>query len=73
MFRSEGLRIAVVDENSKAKLVPVILGHDDGDTVQVIDGLDANDRVIQNPPDSLIEGEIVQVVKPTAPAEGGQK
>jgi hypothetical protein len=36
MFRSEGLRVAVVDENNKAKLVPVILGHDDGATVQVI-------------------------------------
>ena len=43
MFRSEGLRVAVVDENSKAKLVPIILGHDDGATVQVISGLDAND------------------------------
>ncbi len=73
MFRSEGLRIAVVDENSKAKLMPVILGHDDGATVQVINGLAANDRVIQNPPDSLIEGETVQVVKPTSPAEGAQK
>jgi RND family efflux transporter MFP subunit len=73
MFRSEGLRIAVVDENSKAKLVPVILGHDDGATVQVISGLAANDRVIQNPPDSLIEGEIVQIVKPAAAAGGGQK
>jgi RND family efflux transporter MFP subunit len=73
MFRSEGLRIAVVDENSKAKLMPVILGHDDGATVQVVSGLAANDRVIQNPPDSLIDGETVQIVKPTATAEGGQQ
>ena len=73
MFRSEGLRIAVVDENSKAKLMPVILGHDDGATVQVINGLAENDRVIQNPPDSLIDGETVQIVKPTAPAEGGKQ
>lgn len=73
MFRSEGLRIAVVDENSKAKLVPVILGHDDGATVQVISGLNENDRVIQNPPDSLIDGESVQIVKPAAPAGSGQK
>ncbi len=73
MFRSEGLRIALVDENNKAKLVPVILGRDDGATVQVISGLDANDRVIQNPPDSLIEGENVQIVKPAAQDGGGQK
>jgi RND family efflux transporter MFP subunit len=73
MFRSEGLRIALVDENSKAKLVPVILGHDDGGTVQVINGLTANDRVIQNPPDSLIDGETVQVVNPAAQPGSGQK
>ena len=39
MFRSEGLRIAVVDQNNKARLVPVIIGHDDGATVQIVSGL----------------------------------
>ena len=73
MFRAEGLRIAVVDENNRAKLVPVVLGHDDGATVQVISGLNANDRVIQNPPDSLIDGEAVQIVKPAGPAGGAAK
>jgi RND family efflux transporter MFP subunit len=73
MFRSEGQRVAVVHANSKAKLVPVVLGRDDGATVQVINGLAANDRVIQNPPDSLIEGETLRIVKPMAPAGGGQK
>jgi RND family efflux transporter MFP subunit len=66
MFRSEGLRIAVVDEDNKARLLPVILGHDDGGTVQVVDGLSADSRVILDPPDSLIEGETVQIVKPEA-------
>lgn len=60
MFRSEGLRVAVVDGN-KAKLVPITIGQDDGKTVQVISGLTADDQVIQNPPDSLIDGETVQV------------
>jgi len=64
MFRSEGLRIAVVDENNKAKLVPVILGHDDGATVQVVNGLSAESRVILDPPDSLIDGEAVRIVQP---------
>ena len=73
MFRSEGRRVAVVDENNKAKLVPVVLGHDDGATVQVISGLAANDRVILNPPDSLIDGETVQIVKPVAqPGSAGK-
>jgi RND family efflux transporter MFP subunit len=64
MFRSEGLRVAVVDENNKAKLIPIVLGHDDGGTVQVVSGLTADARIIQDPPDSLIDGEVVRIVKP---------
>jgi RND family efflux transporter MFP subunit len=67
MFRSEGLRVATVDSDNKARLVPVTLGRDDGATVQVMSGLDADSRVIQDPPDSLIDGENVQIVKPSAP------
>jgi RND family efflux transporter MFP subunit len=74
MFRAEGLRIATVTDDNKAKLVPIILGHDDGATVQVINGLTADSRVIQDPPDSLIDGETVRVVKPqSGPGEGAKK
>jgi RND family efflux transporter MFP subunit len=64
MFRSEGLRVGIVGSNSKAKLVPITIGRDDGDTVEVIEGLQPDDEVIQSPPDSLIDGETVQVVQP---------
>jgi RND family efflux transporter MFP subunit len=76
MFRSEGLRVATVSDDNKAKLVPVVLGRDDGGTVQVVHGLDENSRVIQAPPDSLIDGEVVQVTNPppaTGPAMGQNK
>ena len=70
MFRSEGLRIATVVNSPRgktlAKLIPVTLGEDDGSTVQVIQGLDAGSRVIQNPPDSLVDEEPVRVVQPQA-------
>jgi len=68
MFRSEGLRVAVVEDN-KARLVPITIGRDDGRTVEVIQGLNDSDEVIQNPPDSLIDGETVHIVQP---AETGQ-
>jgi len=72
MFRSEGLRVATVSDDNTAKLVPIILGHDDGATVQVISGLNAESRVILDPPDSLIDGETVQVAKPAStPPAGG--
>jgi RND family efflux transporter MFP subunit len=68
MFRSEGLRVAVV-ENNRAKLVPVTIGHDDGRTVEIIQGLNDSDEIIQSPPDSLIDGEQVRIVQP---AQTGQ-
>jgi RND family efflux transporter MFP subunit len=63
IFRSEGLRVAVV-RGQKAYLVPITIGRDDGKTIEVSAGLHGFDQVIQNPPDSLIDGEIVRVVQP---------
>jgi RND family efflux transporter MFP subunit len=62
MFRSEGLRVGVVRDGNKAELVPVILGKDYGNEVEVVSGLGENDLVITNPPDSLASGATVQVV-----------
>jgi multidrug efflux pump subunit AcrA (membrane-fusion protein) len=61
MFRSEGLRVGVVRVD-KADLVPIILGKDYGNEVEVVSGLSENDLVISNPPDSLASGAAVQVV-----------
>jgi RND family efflux transporter MFP subunit len=61
IFRTEGLRVAVV-RNGQARLVPITIGRDDGKTVEVSQGLEASDLVIQNPPDSIIDGEAVHVV-----------
>ena len=60
LFRREGLRVGVV-RNGQANLVPIRIGRDYGDTVQVISGLAATDQVIVNPSDSLISGEVVRV------------
>jgi RND family efflux transporter MFP subunit len=62
IFRSEGLRVGVVREGNKAELVPVILGKDYGNEVEVVSGIAENDAVIANPPDSLASGATVQVV-----------
>ena len=62
MFRSEGLRVGVV-RDGKAVLVPVILGKDYGNEVEIVSGIGENDAVISNPPDSLASGATVQVVK----------
>ena len=63
IFRSQGLQVATVVDG-KAKLVPIVIGRDDGRTVEVISGLQSSDQVIQNPPDSIVDGELVHVVRP---------
>lgn len=66
VFRSQGLQVGTVvdkDGATVAHMVPITIGEDDGATVQVVAGLSGNDRVIQDPPDSIIEGEKLTVVK----------
>jgi|CZKL01.1.fsa_nt_gi RND family efflux transporter MFP subunit len=64
IFRREGLRLGTVVNGNIAHLIPIVIGEDDGATVQVVTGLGANDKVIQDPPDSIIEGEKLHVESP---------
>jgi RND family efflux transporter MFP subunit len=73
IFRKEGLRVGTVINGTVAHLVPVIIGEDDGANVQIVSGLGQNDQVIQDPPDSLIEGEKLQVVTPASQSNAGGK
>lgn len=66
VFRREGLRVPIVIDGSRASLVPVTLGRDFGNTVEVISGLSDDALLIANPPDSLVEGEVVRIVQPKA-------
>ena len=73
IFRREGMQVATVTDGSDgtvAHLVPVIIGEDDGATVEIINGLNSSDRVIQDPPDSLIEGEKVTLESSQSSAFG---
>ncbi|HEX4565139.1 MAG TPA: efflux RND transporter periplasmic adaptor subunit [Vicinamibacterales bacterium] len=60
IFRSEGLRIATV-KDGVVTLVPITLGRDFGSTVEVVTGLTGAEAVVVNPPDSLAEGQRVNV------------
>ncbi len=65
LFRSEGLRVVVVN-NNKAELRPITIGHDFGSAVEVVAGLKGDESVVINPPDSIESGENVRVVQPSA-------
>lgn len=64
IFRSAGLQVATVVNGDKAALIPIVLGRDFGSEVEVVSGLKEDDLVIENPPDSLVDGEQVRVVTP---------
>jgi RND family efflux transporter MFP subunit len=65
IFRSQGLQVAVV-KNGSVLLTPVTPGHDFGDQIEIVSGLQGDESVIVNPPDSIISGQKVQVVQPAA-------
>lgn len=74
VFRTQGIRVGTVVNGNTAHLVPVTIGEDNGATVEIIAGLNASDRVIQDPPDSIIEGEKLNVESATPqPAPNGGK
>jgi len=62
LFRSEGLRVAVI-RDGKAELTPITIGRDYGDKVEVLSGLTAEDQVVLDPSDSLVSGTPVHVAE----------
>jgi RND family efflux transporter MFP subunit len=62
LFRTEGLQVGVV-RNNVAQLVPVTIGIDYGETVQITSGLSASDEVIESPSDSLVSGTPVRIAR----------
>src|SRR3979490_3253601 len=67
---NQGTQVATLDGNNKVVLKNVQLGRDLGDSVEVIAGLTPSDRVINNPPETLVAGDTVRLAASTPqPAE----
>jgi RND family efflux transporter MFP subunit len=73
IFRAQGLQVGVVKDGNRAQLANIILGRDFGSEVEVVSGLQADDQVIINPPDSLISGEEVRVAQPPTQNQGSSQ
>lgn len=69
LFRSEGMQVGVVGTNGKVEMHTVKIGRDFGQTVEVVDGVSASDRVVVNPPDSIATGMDVKIAEPTKVAQ----
>jgi RND family efflux transporter MFP subunit len=66
LFRSEGAQVAVVGPDHKVELRTLNIGRDYGTSLEVLGGLAVSDQIIVNPPDSLEQGEQVNVEQPSA-------
>jgi len=69
LFRKEGPQVAVVGSDGKVQLRRISIGKDYGTTLEIVGGIDVNDRVIVNPADSIEDGQQVNVAPQK---QGGQ-
>ena len=69
LFRPEGTRVALVDSGGRVHLTSVKLGTDFGTSVEVLSGLNASDRIVLNPADSLADGDVVTLPAPSPKGE----
>jgi RND family efflux transporter MFP subunit len=60
LFRPDGVTVAVLGSDGKAKLKKVTIGRDFGIYVEIATGLNASDRVIDSPSDSIRDGEALR-------------
>jgi RND family efflux transporter MFP subunit len=68
---AQGMRVAVVDAQSKVKFAPITIERDTGATLQVAGGLTGTERIIKIAVPSLVEGDTVEVV--AAPGSGSAR
>jgi RND family efflux transporter MFP subunit len=72
LFRAAGLQVATLDGQKRVKLKSIVQGRDFGNTIEIVSGLEPNDVVILNPPDSLTDGVLVRIASPP-PAQSKDK
>jgi RND family efflux transporter MFP subunit len=64
VYEPDALQVAVLTEDNRVHLKPVTVRNLMDSAVEVTEGLSASDRLINNPPHTLLEGDQVRVVTP---------
>lgn len=60
-FGAHGSQVATVDARGHVHMRSITIGRDLGATVEVTAGLKPGERIVDNPPDSIADGELVRV------------
>jgi RND family efflux transporter MFP subunit len=63
LFRGEAAKVAVIGLDNRVALKKVQIARDLGTEIEVTGGLSQDERIVANPPDSIGEGEEVQVME----------
>jgi membrane fusion protein, multidrug efflux system len=61
LFRAQGLQVGILKPDNTVELRDIKVGRDFGTTIEVTSGVSPSDKVVNNPPDSLVSGEVVRV------------
>jgi len=61
MFRDNGMQVATVGPDNRVVIKPITIGRDLGNIVQIATGISRDDKIINNPPDALAQGDQVAV------------
>jgi len=65
MFRHSGMSVAILGAGNRVIIKPVLIARDLGVSVELAQGVTGSDRVIDSPPDSLADGDVVRVAAKT--------
>jgi len=64
VFQEHGTQVAVVTEDNRIHLRPIIVSRLLDSAVEVAEGLSTSDRIVNNPSAALLEGDKVRIVTP---------
>ncbi len=70
ILSDRGERVAVIGKDGHVEMKPVTISRDLGTTVEIGSGIGPDDQVIDNPPDSLTEGDPVRIARAAHPGAG---
>ena len=70
IFGSQGMQVATINSGNKVELKSVVLGRDLGNKVEIQSGLTMADRLVDNPMESIENGDEVRLADTNAKAAG---
>ncbi len=69
---ANGTRVGVVRRDMTVHMQPVVVGRDFGTDVEILDGLNGHEKLVNNPSDLLQDGDKVQLAPPAKAKPGGR-